>query len=95
MQNGATAVRNRRHPKPRRSSSGRPKRGISRQTADATRPEDAHNARKSYERYLALARAEAQAGDLISAENLYQHAEHYFRSMHSERDQTEGVPVKS
>jgi hypothetical protein len=30
---------------------------------------------------LALAQAEAQAGNLIGAENYYQHAEHYFRSM--------------
>ena len=40
------------------------------------------NAQKSYERYLALARAEALNGDPIGAENYLQHAEHYFRSMH-------------
>jgi hypothetical protein len=34
-----------------------------------------------YEHYLALAGAETRAGDLIAAENYYQHAEHYFRSM--------------
>jgi len=38
----------------------------------------------NYERYLALARAQTLAGDQIEAENSYQHAEHYFRSM-SER----------
>jgi uncharacterized protein DUF4167 len=38
---------------------------------------------KSYERYLALAQARAQSGDVIGAENYYQHAEHYFRSMSS------------
>lgn len=38
--------------------------------------------RRNYERYLALARAEALAGDRIAAENYFQHAEHYFRSMH-------------
>jgi hypothetical protein len=38
--------------------------------------------RKSYEHYLALARAEAQNGDRIAAENYFQHAEHYLRSMH-------------
>jgi len=32
---------------------------------------------------LALARAEAQSGNVIGAENYYQHAEHYFRSMSS------------
>jgi hypothetical protein len=37
----------------------------------------------SYERYLELARAEAQNGNTVAAENYYQHAEHYFRSMYS------------
>ncbi len=36
---------------------------------------------KTYERYLARAREAAQRGDLIEAENLYQHAEHYLRQM--------------
>jgi Domain of unknown function (DUF4167) len=40
---------------------------------------------RNYERYLALARDAAQRGDNIEAENLYQHAEHYFRQM---RDRT-------
>jgi hypothetical protein len=40
------------------------------------------NAQKHYERYLALARAEALSGDRIAAENYFQHAEHYWRSMH-------------
>jgi hypothetical protein len=31
--------------------------------------------------YLALARAQAQVGDIVGAENYYQHAEHYFRSV--------------
>ena len=38
--------------------------------------------RRNYERYLALAHAEALNGDRIAAENYFQHAEHYFRSMH-------------
>jgi hypothetical protein len=37
--------------------------------------------RMKYQHYLALAGAETMAGDLIAAENFYQHAEHYFRSM--------------
>jgi uncharacterized protein DUF4167 len=37
----------------------------------------------SYERYLAMARAEAQNGNAVAAENYYQHAEHYFQSIHS------------
>jgi uncharacterized MAPEG superfamily protein len=43
---------------------------------------DPQNAQRNYERYLALARAEALTGDRIAAENYFQHAEHYFRSMH-------------
>jgi hypothetical protein len=39
------------------------------------------NAQAKYEHYLARARAEALAGDVIAAENYYQHAEHYLRSM--------------
>ncbi|MET4260702.1 hypothetical protein ABIC09_005665 [Bradyrhizobium sp. S3.12.5] len=39
------------------------------------------NAQRHYERYLALARAEALKGDRIAAENYFQHAEHYLRSM--------------
>jgi hypothetical protein len=42
---------------------------------------NAQNAQRNYERYLALARTEALAGDRIMAENYFQHAEHYFRSM--------------
>jgi hypothetical protein len=46
------------------------------------RPANTQNARRNYERYLALARTEAQSGDRIAAENYFQHAEHYFRTMH-------------
>jgi hypothetical protein len=45
------------------------------------RSKGSQNAQKNYERLLSLARVEAQAGKLIGAENYYQHAEHYFRSM--------------
>jgi hypothetical protein len=43
------------------------------------------DARSNYERYLALARTQALSGDMIAAENYYQHAEHYFRSMSPKR----------
>ena len=43
-------------------------------------------AAKNYERYLALARAELLRGDRIAAENYFQHAEHYFRSMAKDED---------
>src|SRR6185312_12579595 len=39
-------------------------------------------------RWTALARAEAQNGNTVGAENYYQYAEHYFRSMSSEREGT-------
>jgi hypothetical protein len=49
--------------------------------AQSAQRNNAQSAQKHYERYLALARAEAVAGDRIAAENYFQHAEHYFRSM--------------
>jgi len=39
------------------------------------------NAKRSYERYIALARTASLAGDVVEMENCYQHAEHYFRMM--------------
>lgn len=54
-------------------------------TSDSSDSRGHENARRSYERYLALAQAQAQSGDVIGAENYYQHAEHYFRSISSDR----------
>jgi hypothetical protein len=56
-------------------------------TSNVARPEPrgSQNAQRNYERYLALAKAQAQAGDIVAAENYYQHAEHYFRSMSQDR----------
>jgi hypothetical protein len=48
-------------------------------------PPGHQNAQRNYERYLALARAEALSGDRIAAENYFQHAEHYLRLMHKDR----------
>jgi Domain of unknown function (DUF4167) len=48
-------------------------------------PTSSPNAQRTDERYLALARAEAQSGNTVAAENYYQHAEHYFRTMSSNR----------
>jgi hypothetical protein len=39
------------------------------------------NAYRNYERYVALGREAALNGDMVEAENYYQHAEHYFRMM--------------
>jgi Domain of unknown function (DUF4167) len=46
------------------------------------------SAQRSYERYLALAQEEVRSGNVVGAENYYQHAEHYFRLMSSEREAT-------
>jgi Domain of unknown function (DUF4167) len=51
-------------------------------------PRRSDDARKNYERYVALARAEAQSGNTVAAENYYQHAEHYYRSMSSDAEAT-------
>ena len=62
-----------------------PRRSKSRRTESPGHPRaqerNPQNAQKNYERYLVLARAEALTGDRIAAENYYQHADHYFRSM--------------
>lgn len=49
------------------------------QRADSTQPRRGATPQASYERYLALARARAIAGDRIEAERYYQYAEHYHR----------------
>ena len=70
-----------------RAKSARPFANRSKQwTSNSVRPDlmGSQNAQRSYERYLALAQAQAQSGDVIGAENYYQHAEHYFRSMSSD-----------
>ena len=82
-----------RAPKTLRPRQGRPAAGarsIERLTSSATRiaPKASQTAQRNYERYLALASAEAQAGNLIGAENYYQHAEHFFRSMGSTGEKT-------
>ena len=50
-------------------------------TSPRPEPKGFQNVKQAYERYLSLARAEAQNGNTVAAENYYQHAEHYFRSM--------------
>jgi hypothetical protein len=39
------------------------------------------NAKRGYERYVALAKASSLSGDSVETENYYQHAEHYLRLM--------------
>ncbi len=43
------------------------------------------NARQVIEKYLVLAREASSAGDRIAAEGFFQHAEHYFRQMTTNR----------
>ena len=51
------------------------------------------NAYQVFERYVALAREAQAAGDRVAAENLYQHAEHYFRVMNAQGEgQGHGPP---
>ena len=54
------------------------------------------NAYQVFERYVALAREAAASGDRIAAENLYQHAEHYFRVMNAngEANSEGGAPPR-
>jgi Domain of unknown function (DUF4167) len=82
MQNGRRTHMNTRRPKPERSPASRSQRWA----LNAPRAEQrgSRNARSNYDRYLALAQAELQAGDRVAAENYYQHAEHYFRLMSSD-----------
>jgi hypothetical protein len=82
LYNGPNTMMNTHRPKSARPFADR----LKQQTSNVARPESRghQNAQRSYERYLALAKAQAQAGDMVGAENYYQHAEHYFRSMRSD-----------
>jgi uncharacterized protein DUF4167 len=72
--------------KPATSSAGRSNRWASNGARSGSR--HSQNAQKDYERYLALARAETQIGNTVGAENYYQYAEHYFRSMRPDPEGT-------
>jgi Domain of unknown function (DUF4167) len=67
--------------RPTASFADRSKRWIS--GAGRPDPKGSQNAQRNYERYLALARAEALIGNTVAAENYYQYAEHYYRLMFS------------
>lgn len=58
-------------------------------TSGSARQRPGVNAKARYVRYVAMARAAAQAGDVVEAENCYQHAEHYFRLMRAPPDMEE------
>jgi hypothetical protein len=86
MENGPRTGMSTRQPKPAGSFAARPKRW----TPNSARPQlpGYQSAQRSYERYLALAQEEARSGNVVAAENYYQHAEHYFRLMSSNREAT-------
>jgi hypothetical protein len=86
MQNGQKTMMNTHRPQSARRFANRSKQW----TSNVARPErrGPGNAQRNYERYLALAQAQAQSGDIVGAENYYQHAEHYFRSMSSDQETT-------
>ena len=86
MQNGLKTMTSTHRPK----SGGRCANRAKQWTSNGVRPDlrGPQNAQRSYERYLTLAQAQAQSGDVIGAENYYQHAEHYLRSISSDREKT-------
>jgi hypothetical protein len=76
MQNSRKhTVMNARQPKLTASFAGRPKRWA----PNANHPKPNRGSlQRSYERYLALGQEEARSGNVVGAENYYQHAEHYY-----------------
>jgi hypothetical protein len=83
MQNGRTSTR---RPRPVGSFAARSK-GTN--TSAVRSPSHGfQSALRSYENYLALAQEEARSGNVVGAENYYQHAEHYFRLMSANRPAT-------
>ena len=86
MQNGQKTTTSAHRPESARAFANRSKQWTSNGVRRDLR--GSQNAQRSNERYLALAKAQAQSGDVVGAENYYQHAEHYFRSMSSDRETT-------
>jgi len=81
------AMQNDRTPPRQFKPGARPTSRAQRWTPNADRPNTngAGSAQRSYERYLALAQEEARSGNVVGAENYYQHAEHYYRLMSRDR----------
>jgi Domain of unknown function (DUF4167) len=80
MQNGSMSTR---RPRPVGSYTARSNTRVARSASAGFQ-----SAQMSYERYLALAQEEARSGNVVGAENYYQHAEHYFRLMSKNRLET-------
>ncbi len=66
------------------SFSKQPKRPQSKNRRSQTANGNTANAKRSYERYITLARNAGSTGDIVEIENYYQHAEHYLRLMNSQ-----------
>ncbi|MDH3741373.1 MAG: DUF4167 domain-containing protein [Hyphomicrobiales bacterium] len=64
-----------------RSAPARRNPNAPRSKAHRSRSTSSGQPKNSFDRYTALALAAAAAGDVIEAENYYQHAEHYYRVM--------------
>jgi Domain of unknown function (DUF4167) len=73
-----------------RNNKQRPRPGQQRPNANRPNGVSANDAKRSYDRYMALARDAASAGDSIESENFYQHAEHYLRTMREQVDHRNG-----
>ena len=79
----------------RTSTTGRARRTVSRiSTATGPNVKIRGSAYQVFERYVALAREAQTGGDRIAAENLYQHAEHYFRIMNAQGEGQGNAPPR-
>ena len=89
MQNGPRRPNAARQPRPPGSyNNNRPQQRWTQNSARPQQQRNSQSAQKNYERYMELARTEALAGNTVGAENYYQHAEHYFRTMNAGQDGT-------
>jgi hypothetical protein len=88
MENGRRRPNGARPPRPPGSFKGPPLQ--QRHAPNAPRPEhrNSQSAQRNYQHYVELARAETASGNIIAAENYYQYAEHYFRTMNSGHETT-------
>jgi hypothetical protein len=85
MQNGRTSTR---RPQPAGPFSARSRSARTNTNAVRFPSNGFQSAQRNYERYLSLAQDEARSGNVVGAENYYQHAEHYFRVMSANRAPT-------
>ena len=73
-----------------RNNKQRPRPGQQRPNGGRPNGDSVGDAKRNYERYMALARDAASAGDSIESENFYQHAEHYLRTMREQLERRNG-----